>query len=116
MGDVGLEVLLKQAGKQPVLPTSPSRVVVTLFSPELYLPSLALAARLRQAGINVEQIMEPDRLGKQVRYADRKGVSYVVILGPDELSANQVVLKNLESGEQQAFSEEELIRRLKEEG
>ena len=52
-------------------------------------------------------------LGKQIRYADRQGIPYVAILGPDEVAAGQVVVKDLSSGEQQAYTEEEAIKRLR---
>lgn len=112
MGDVIIELLLQRAGKSPQLPTSPSRVLITLFDQELYLPTLKLAGRIREAGIKAEQVLEPDRLGKQIRYADRKGIPFVVILGPDELQAGQVILKDLATGQQEAHTEESLIRRL----
>jgi hypothetical protein len=82
MGDVIIELLLERAGKRPELAPTPSRVLVTLFSPELYDQTLALAGRLRRAGINTEQVLQPARLGKQFRYADRKGIPFVAILGP----------------------------------
>ena len=113
MGDVIIELILDRFGKRPELPVSPSRVLVTLFSAELCSETLALAARLRQAGISTEQALEPIRLGKQIRYADRLGIPYVAILGPDELAAGQVVLKNLASGEQQAYTESEAIQLLR---
>ena len=110
MGDVIVELLLERVGKRPELPTSPSQVLATLFSADLYAETIALAGRLRAAGINTEQVLDPIRLGKQIRYADRKGIPYVVILGPDELKSGQVVLKNLATGEQQAYSEAELVK------
>jgi histidyl-tRNA synthetase len=113
MGDGVIEALLDALGKRPPLPASPTRVLVTLFGEELYPQTLALAACLRQAGINAEQVLEPIKLGNQVRYADRKGIPYVVILGPDELAAGQVVLKNLATGEQWAGSQEQAIERLR---
>jgi histidyl-tRNA synthetase len=113
MGDVIIELLLERAGKRPSLPSSPSQVLVTLFDDDLYPQTLALSARLRQAGINAEQVLEAARLGKQLRYADRKCIPYALILGPDELATGQVVLKELATGEQQAYSEEEAVARLK---
>jgi histidyl-tRNA synthetase len=113
MGDMVIEVLLERAGKRPELQASSSRVLVTLFSADLYPQTLALAGRFRGAGINAEQVVEPARLGKQIRYADRKGIPYVAILGPDELEAGQIVLKNLATGQQQAYSEQEAIERLR---
>jgi len=113
MGDAVIEVLLDHFGKRPSLPVSPSRVLVTLFGRELFAPTLALADRLRRAGVNADQYLEPDKLGRQIRYADRKGIPYALILGPDELAAGQVVIKTLATGEQVVCSEEEAIQRLK---
>jgi histidyl-tRNA synthetase len=112
MGDVIIELLLDRSGKRPGLPATPSRVLVTLFSPELYPQTVAFAGRLRRAGINAEQVLDAVRLGKQIRYADRKGIPYVAILGPDELAAGHVVLKELASGEQWTCTEAEAIERL----
>jgi histidyl-tRNA synthetase len=109
MGDVIIELLLGDANKRPELPTSPSQALVTLFNEDLYGETVGLAARLRRAGINTEQMLEPMRLGKQFRYADRKGIPYVVILGPDEVKAGQIVVKNLRTGEQQPCTESEAI-------
>jgi histidyl-tRNA synthetase len=114
MGDVIIELLLERLGKRPELPLTPSTVLVTLFDEALYDETVALAGRLRRAGINAEQSLEPIRLGKQLRYADRKEIPYVIILGPDEVKAGQVVLKDMETGEQQSYTTEaELVERLK---
>ncbi len=113
MGDVIIELLLERVGKCPDLPASPSQVLVTLFDADLYSQTLAFAGRLRRAGVNAEQVLEPARLGKQIRLADRKGIPCVAILGPDELEAGQVVLKNLLTGEQQSCSEGEAIELLR---
>jgi histidyl-tRNA synthetase len=113
MGDVIIQLLLERMDQRPELPTSPTRVLVTLFDAELYPQTLDLAARLRQAGINAEQMLEPIRLGKQIRYADRQGIPYVAILGPDELATGQIVLKELASGDQQAYPTEVAIKKLR---
>ena len=113
MGDVVVELLLGDLGKRPELQASPSQVLVTLFNEDLRKETLGLAARLRQAGINAEQILEPIRLGKQFRFADRKEIPYVVLLGPEELAAGQIVLKNLKTGEQNAYPEDKAIEVIK---
>jgi histidyl-tRNA synthetase len=112
MGDVIIQLLLEEVGKRPALPQTPSQVLVTLFDEDLYDQTLALAGHLRRAGVKVEQILVADRLGKQLRYANRMGIPYVAILGPDEIQSGQVVLKDMESGEQQAYSRADLIARL----
>jgi histidyl-tRNA synthetase len=115
MGDVIVGLLIERAGKRPELRTSPSHVLVTLFSADLYVDTLALTTQFQRAGIKAEQYLEPIRLGKQIRYADRKGIPYVAILGPDELAEGKVVLKDLASGVQQAYSTESAIEWLKRE-
>ena len=113
MGDVIVELLLERLGKLPDLRPTPSDVLVILFDEELYGPTVALASRLRAAGINAEQVLEAGRLGKQLRYADRKGIPYVAILGPDELASGQVMLKNMVTGDQEAYTEAALVDRLR---
>ncbi len=77
-----------------------AQVLVTQFSPELVGESLKLARELRVAGWRVELYFENDPLGKQLRYADRKGIPYLAIVGPDEVAAGSVALRNLATKEQ----------------
>lgn len=77
-----------------------AQVLVTKFSPELVNESLKMANGLRKAGMNAELYFEDEPLTKQVRYADRKNIPYVVILGPDEVATGQVTLRDLRGGRQ----------------
>lgn len=77
-----------------------TQVLVTRFSPALVAESLKAASLLRQAGLNTELYFENDALGKQVSYANRKGIPYVLILGPDELAAGLVTLRDLVAKQQ----------------
>ena len=61
------------------------------------------AQELRQ-WINVETYLYPNEdLTKQIKYADRKGIPYVLILGPEELKNGTITLKSLKTGEQEEF-------------
>lgn len=81
-----------------------TRALVTLFSSETVGPSLRLAARLREGGIEIETWMgAPGGLGKQFKYADARGIPYAVVLGPDEIAAGRVARKDLRSGAQETF-------------
>ncbi len=57
--------------------------------------ALKIAALLREAGINVESVLSPAKLGKQIKQADRTGVRFVVIAGEDERSRGVAALKDL---------------------
>jgi histidyl-tRNA synthetase len=69
------------------------RVLVTVFNPEGTAESLRLAQELRSAGIRTEVYLGKDRLGPQLRYASRKGIPFVAILGPDEVGRGEVTVK-----------------------
>ena len=74
---------------------SATQILVTVFSPDLLASSLRLATQLRAAGFKVEMYLNSDRLPNQLRYANRKGINYCTILGPDEADAGSVVLKDM---------------------
>jgi histidyl-tRNA synthetase len=114
IGDVVITELLKRLGKLPVFESSPTKILTTVFSSELLDDSIELTKKLRDSGINTE--IYPDstaKLEKQLKYADKKGIPYVVIIGPEEIKENKVVLKNLRTKEQTKTSLENLISLVK---
>ncbi|MBN1284097.1 MAG: histidine--tRNA ligase [Anaerolineae bacterium] len=113
MGDVVVELVMEKYGSRPVLPASKSQVLVTLFDDALYPQTAALAAELRQAGLNVELYLENDKFKKQFRFAERKDIPVVAILGGDELKAGQVALKRLSTGEQIAVARGEAAAQIR---
>jgi histidyl-tRNA synthetase len=80
--------------------STPADVLVTIFSEETIGESLKLARELRSGGLRVSVYPEPDKIGKQIKYADQINVPYVCIIGETELAENKVTLKNLRTGEQ----------------
>ena len=50
-----------------------------------------------------------NKIKKQMEYAHRKKVPYVVLIGDEEMKAEKFQLKNMETGEQQALSLAEII-------
>lgn len=87
--------------------------LVTIFSKDLVNKSIKVAMDLRLKGINVE--IYPDetaKLEKQLKYADRKQIPYVIIIGEDEISKKRVLLKNLKTKEQNLFTIDEICKLL----
>ncbi len=99
MGDVTFVDFLTSHDLLPERKTT-TDVVVGLFSEDLLTHSLQIAQELRGAGFNVESVLTPQKLGKQFQSADKKGIPFVVISGPDEAAIGLVSVKNLASGEQ----------------
>lgn len=86
------------------LPKTVTKVLVTIFSPELQTNSIEATTKLRAAGINTELYPDPEtKLDKQLKYADKKGIPYVIIIGPEEIKNSTVTVKNMSSGEQKNY-------------
>lgn len=100
MGDVVIGIVLQENGLVPEFHPSPASVLATVFDDNLRLQSIALAAELRRAGLNVSVYPEPAKLPKQFKYADKMKMKAAVTIGPDEAAQNQVAVKDLTSGEQ----------------
>ncbi len=95
------------------VPSTNSQVLVTIFSPELINNSVKLANSLREKNISAELWLDPaSKLDKQLKYADSKGIPYVIIVGPDEVTNNQVKLKDFVNNTQVTLSLDEAIAKL----
>jgi len=70
-------------------------VLVTVFGAALLSESLKLITELRSSGLHCELYYGTDPLGTQIRYALKKGIPFVVIVGPDELASAQVTVRDL---------------------
>jgi histidyl-tRNA synthetase len=70
--------------------------------------------KVRAAGINADIYPEPTKMKKQLDYADKRKVPYVVIIGSDEMESGNLALKNMVSGEQEKLPIEKIIAIMKE--
>lgn len=80
--------------------STPSKALITVFdtSGESVHASLGLASELRAADIACEVYLNPgDKLGKQFAYADKSGIPFAIVLGPDELREGNVSVKDLKA-------------------
>jgi histidyl-tRNA synthetase len=60
-----------------------------------------LLQQLRQKGIAAEIFHEPVKFDKQFRYAEKKNIPFIIIIGSKELQEGSCVIKDIRSGEQQ---------------
>jgi histidyl-tRNA synthetase len=73
------------------------------------LHSLALANKLRASGTRVEVYHENAKFDRQFKYAEKKNIPYIVIIGEEELASGAYKLKELATGVQVVKTEEELV-------
>lgn len=68
--------------------------------------------QVRAAGITAELFPDAAKMKKQMTYANNKHIPFVAIVGENEMNENKIMLKDMESGEQQLVTTEELIKKL----
>lgn len=90
---------LQQLGKLKEARTT-TEVLVTNFGAEHTPDYMRVARALRDAGFASEVYYDPDKIGKQLKFANKMRIPYVVIMGPQEAQNGVGVIKSLETGEQ----------------
>lgn len=75
--------------------------------------SMGVLAKVRAAGIRAEIFPDASKMKKQMSYANAKNIPFVAIVGENEMNEGKVMLKNMETGEQNLVSAEELIAAVK---
>lgn len=118
-GSFGMERMVDVILELGMIEARPTRsqVLVTVFdtSPESVNASLQLVSEVRARGIPAELYLNPGvSVGKQLGYADRLGISFALIVGPDELASGTVALKSLKEPppNQETLPREEALRRI----
>ena len=112
-GSFGIERLVEVIKSRKMINISSTigKVLVTIFDKELFDNSLIVADELRKN--NISTILYPvptDKLDKQLKYANKKNIPYVIIIGPEEVVNGKVVLKDMKTGEQQKLTQQDLIK------
>jgi histidyl-tRNA synthetase len=113
MGDVVLGELLRERG---LIPTDVASIDVFLAAiTEDDVPfMLALAHELRDAGLRAEYALGPQAVGKQLKLADARSARFAVVIGPDDRSRGEVMLKDLRGKGQEAVGRDRVTARLRE--
>jgi histidyl-tRNA synthetase len=101
---LGLERILVVMSERNMFPAVVAAgavdIMVTVWSADRMGDAIALAADLRRGGLRVEVYPEPDKLGKQFKYASSRNVPFVAIEGDDERAGKAVAVKDMRSGDQ----------------
>lgn len=101
--------VLEHTGLFPQESSESTRVFFANFGKLEEAYCLKTLAKLRNSGINSEIYPESARMKKQLNYADKKGIPFVVLAGENEIREGMFTLKNMKSGEQRKVTLEELI-------
>lgn len=87
-----------------------TQLLIANFGEEETVWCLPLAAELRKEGLRVEVYPDTAKIKKQLSYADSKNIPFVLMAGADEMKQNKITLKNMQSGQQDMMSRQDLLR------
>ncbi len=87
-----------------------TKVMFVNFGEKEEIYCLPILAELRKNSVNAEIFPNITKMKKQMNYANRKQIPYVILAGDSEMESGKFTLKNMESGEQQLVTSEELIK------
>lgn len=112
---IGLTRLFDQLNAHKLLPDIPSsvQILVTQLDEKLAPLYLEIASELRRAGLNVENYLEPAKLEKQLKYADKAGIPFAILIGSDEQAKGVVLVKNLAAKTQIEVPRPQLVEKLR---
>ena len=106
-------LVLEELGILPCLEADFTQVLFVNFGDKEADYCLNTLAELRKAGINSELYPDSAKMKKQMNYANKKNIPYVVLVGEDEMNSGLLSVKNMKDGSQSYFNLADFIELLK---
>jgi histidyl-tRNA synthetase len=110
-------LVLEELGLFPDTITKSTEILFINFGDKEALFSLKAIKTIRESGVNAElypdKITNGKHMKKQMNYANKRNIPFVVLVGEEEMNNNVYTLKDMKSGEQSKVSLETLISMVK---
>ncbi|MDG1394003.1 MAG: histidine--tRNA ligase [Flavobacteriaceae bacterium] len=103
-------LVLEELNLFPTDKTTSTKVLFTNFGTSESLYCLKAMTILRTKSIATELYPDPAKLKKQMVYCNKREIPYVVMVGEAEMAQDKFMLKNMNSGDQQLITLDELIK------
>ena len=111
LGKERLIMLMENAGEDFGGESAP-QIFLTWIGDEAKSYAVNLLHELRSEGVRADLDTRERNLKGQMKYANKLGAQYTVVIGDDEVSNGELTLKNMETGEQTKVRREELVNAL----
>ena len=89
-----------------------TQVIIIPFDDQSFNYSLQVLQKLRSENIKSELYPDLVKMKKSMKYANDKNIPFVILIGSDEMESHTLSLKNMETGDQQKITIEEIIKQL----
>ena len=106
-------LVIEELGLFPETVTDSTKVLFINFGQDEALFSLKAIQQLRANGVNAELYPDNAKMKKQMNFANRRAIPFVVLVGENEMKSNNFTLKNMIDGTQETVTLEALISTVK---
>lgn len=89
-----------------------TQVLIVCFDEQGEVYALPLLQKLRDSEVNAELYPAGAKIKKQMEYANNKQIPYTVLIGSDEMQSGLLTLKNMQTGDQEKLSADEILTKL----
>ncbi len=104
---------LEELNNFPKEATITSKLLICHFDEASMHYGLNVLSKVREAGVSAEIYPDQAKLKKQLDFGNKKQIPFTVVIGSDEIKSGNLVLKNMETGEQETLTLENLITKLR---
>lgn len=104
--------VLEELNLFPASAEQSTQALIICFETQGEAFALPLLQKLRDANVKAELYPAGAKLKKQMDYANAKQIPYTILIGSDEMQSGSLTFKNMENGEQEKLSAEEILARL----
>ncbi|GHB81019.1 histidine--tRNA ligase [Persicitalea jodogahamensis] len=105
--------VMEELGLFPADQIQTTRVMLSNFDKKAANYGLKVLKQIREAGFNAEMYPDSVKLKKQLDFADRKQIPFVILIGSQEMESGNLTLKNMKTGEQISVSIVEALEKIK---
>ena len=105
-------LVLEELNLFPETVITNTKVLFINFGDKESLYSLKAITKLREVGIVSELYPDVPKMAKQMNYANKRDIPFVVLAGEQEIDSQMFKLKNMISGDQKSLTFEELKDKL----
>lgn len=106
-------LVLEELNLFPELLEASTQLMFVNFGEQEATYCMKLLKQLRDVGVNAEIYPTAAKMKKQMNYANKKSVKYVVLVGENEMASGNLTVKNMSKGTQQSLTIEDLLVLLK---
>ena len=105
-------IVMKELGLFPKGIDINTKVLIGNFGKEEEIYCLNILKELRDSGISSELYPDSSKMKKQMNYANKKGVEFVIMIGENELKSGKISVKQMSTGNQKETTVSEFIREI----